>query len=132
MGITENPGGSFVFNGGTTGWSWGLTADPVVQTITRNLIARLPGSTPVSTIDTRLHIRVLPNPARPPVTIELHGREPSGQLTILDAFGRKVISRTAHDRITWDLRDSSGHNVSSGIYWVIIPDASPQKFVVLR
>ncbi len=40
MVIATLPAGGILFSGGTTGWCWGLSVDPEVQQVTRNLIER--------------------------------------------------------------------------------------------
>jgi hypothetical protein len=41
IGIYTNPAGGAVFNAGTQNWVYGLASDPVVQTVTRNVLNRL-------------------------------------------------------------------------------------------
>ncbi len=134
MGIVER-GRSFVFNGGTTGWCWGLAADPVVQQITRNLINRLPAAPPARPEGCSLVIA--PNPAGAKLLLRFVGRVPDEAL-VVGPDGRRVgrlePARTsdAWGRLQWDLKDGRGQDLPSGVYWVYAPGASPKAFVRVR
>lgn len=115
MGIMER-GRSFVFNGGTTGWCWGLPRDPQVQRVTRNLIDRLatngPGTCPAA-------LRVWPNPTSGALTLEVGGFPRAERVEVYGAGGGRVASFASHRTVRWDFRDTAGRALPSGAYWVV-------------
>lgn len=133
MGIMERPDGSFVFNGGTTGWCWGLARDPAVLQITRNLIRHLPSSAPAEMPLPRLMMEAYPNPSNHGVTLEVRGDiPPKTRIHIYDLAGRVLISRPAHRRIYWGFLDSQWHRIPSGVYLARMPGADAVKIVLTR
>jgi hypothetical protein len=114
MGILER-GRSFVFNGGTTGWCWGLVRDPVIQAMTLNLIERLPNER--SDAMAVAPGRAFPNPAYDRITLEVPRDRRAGMLEIFAVDGRRVASLHAHREVTWDFRDAAGRLVPGGAYW---------------
>jgi len=121
MAVRES-GRGFVFNGGTTGWCWGLAADPIVQRITRNLIDRAARYVPSS--DSEIHL--YPSPTRSQVTLELRGGEHPDRVDIYSASGQ-WITRTGVKRIgsrlsvaTWDFTDRRGMRLPAGVYYLSV------------
>jgi hypothetical protein len=135
MGIMDR-GDSFVWNGGTTGWCWGLAEDPSVQQITRNLIDRLPDRPPA--LFNRPAIRVFPNPSSGPVTMDCEGLSPSARIDLITIAGRRVVSLKpislgeGRSYATWSFRDDAGRALPSGIYWVRAGNAKGVGIVRLR
>jgi hypothetical protein len=118
MGIIER-GRSFVFNGGTTGWCWGLPRDPQVQRVTRNLVERLAAGAPGIGAAT---LRVWPNPTRGDLTLELGGAPRAERVEVYGAGGRQVASFPSHRTVSWNFRDAAGRALPSGAYWVVAGD----------
>jgi hypothetical protein len=135
MGILER-GHAFVFNGGTTGWCWGLGGDTQVQRVTRNLIERAAANPLPRPRQTAL--RVWPNPAWDSVTLELPSASPGARVEILDLLGRRVagapLTRLAAGRweAHWAPRDAAGNPLPAGIYFARGTDGrSPAKKLIL-
>jgi hypothetical protein len=132
-------GSSFVFNGGTTGWCWGLAADPGVQRITRNLIDRVPDRFVVREHAT---IEAFPNPARDGVLLRLLGPGLPRVVNFYSADGRHVGSaavKAAGFRggagvgfSTWDFRGSDGLFVPRGVYFARGGAGAAVRLVHLR
>ena len=114
MGILEQ-GDSFVFNGGTTGWCWGLPRDPQVQRVTRNLIDHLAPSVPGAAAAT---LRIWPNPARSQITMEIGGLPRPQRVDVFAVDGGRVASFPAHRSVRWDFRGADGRALPSGTYWL--------------
>jgi hypothetical protein len=135
MGIMEQ-GDSFIFNGGTTGWCWGLAGDPLVQQVTRNLIDRLdrrPSPRPLT-----LTPYVYPNPCHENVAIEFSRASGEEEVIVFDANGR-LVRRCAlqwlsplRNGATWDLRDARGVLVPSGLYYARGRDREASRIVLVR
>jgi hypothetical protein len=136
MGILER-GRAFVFNGGTTGWCWGLAGDPQVQQVTRNLIERvaqnsLPRTRPAA-------LRIWPNPAWNGATLESPIAGRGSRVEVLDVLGRRVVvcplTRMAPGRwrVRWDLCDARGAPLPAGAYWARLSGGSVRstKLIVL-
>ncbi|MEZ4652743.1 MAG: DUF6605 domain-containing protein [Candidatus Eisenbacteria bacterium] len=121
----EDRGSSFVFNGGTTGWCWGMKADAGVQQIVRNLIDRIPDrfqgwDLPV--------IEASPNPSASRVFLRVLGPGIERRLEFYDTSGRRVGTSDLREGVTnegvpfgtttWDFRDGNGRAVPPGVYFV--------------
>jgi hypothetical protein len=128
MGIMER-GDSFVFNGGTTGWCWGLPQDPLVQQVTRNLIDRLPDRLPVSPPGRLL---LYPNPARESVSLEVTGQPALRPLGVYDLAGRRVAMISPRRHFSWRIGDAAGRDLPSGAYWIVPEGGKPVRFVHVR
>lgn len=121
MGLYEN-GSSFVFNGGSIGWCFGLAGDPVIQRITRNLIDHLADGIPAG--PAKSHLRIVPNPMRSTTRLEAVGRPLSRWMQIRSIDGRRIarlpVQQIWIDKVaaSWDGRDDLGEPVPSGVYWV--------------
>lgn len=135
MGIIDR-GESFVWNSGTTGWCWGLAADPAVQRITMNLIDHLKGEPPRR--PGRPRIRVFPNPAHDAVTIDLVGAAPSPNVEVISAAGRKVASIPTfaigggRTQAFWRFRGEQGRELPAGVYWIRAPGVRDAAIVHVR
>lgn len=135
MGIMEQ-GQSFVFNGGTTGWCWGLAGDPMVQQVTRNLITHLGAPPSARPVYARPH--VYPNPCRRGLSIEVCSETPVRRVRIYDVSGRRVGTPTlewlspVRSRGQWDLRNESGIALPAGIYHARVEGGGTRSFVVIR
>jgi hypothetical protein len=123
-------GSSFVFNGGTTGWCWGLPHDSDVQRVTRNLIAHL--SRRPLTSSQKPYIAVYPNPASESVRFEIVGIPRPDRLQVIGLNGSSVGSLRVHRTTTWDLTGRDGGKLPSGIYWAWAPGVRPARLVCLR
>lgn len=118
LGILDR-GSSFVFNGGTTGWCWGLPHDPQVQTITRNLIQRLAEHGPgAASVVSALKISAFPNPARDGIDFVLSGVPRPARVQVFEVGGQLLNTLTIHRTTHWDLRDGAGRTLPAGTYWV--------------
>jgi hypothetical protein len=121
MGIIDR-GASFVWNSGTTGWCWGLAADPAVQRITMNLIDHLPNDPPSH--PTRPRIRVFPNPARGSVTVDFASGTASSGADVISPAGRRVANLRVfalgggRAHAIWSFHDEEGRDLPSGVYWI--------------
>jgi hypothetical protein len=121
MGIIDS-GESFVWNSGTTGWCWGLAADPAVQRITKNLIDRLPRDPP--RLAARPMIRVFPNPARGTVIVDFAGGTPSPSVDVFSPAGRRVANLRVfafgegRTHAIWSFHDGEGRDLPTGVYWI--------------
>jgi hypothetical protein len=73
-----------------------------------------------------------PNPARTIANLRYSCREGGGRLEIFDLAGRlihkwDIASSTGQANLTWDLRDSAGQKVATGVYQVILSSAGMTK-----
>jgi hypothetical protein len=133
MGIMEQ-GDSYVFNGGTTGWCFGLAGDPQVQQVTRNLIERL-DKLPVRR-EFQPRLWAYPNPTSHLVTLELLG-DP-GPLQVYGVDGRWVARLETRwlspkrSEVTWDFRDDGGRRLAPGAYWVRSDEGKSRRIIYLR
>jgi hypothetical protein len=133
MGLVDR-GRSFTFNGGTTGWCWGLAADPVIQRITKNLIARL---SPGSPSPHAPGLVLSSNPVTSTLSIRFSGEIPP-QVGVYAADGRQFAllhprfygPSTAH--VVWNLHDQEGRPAPSGVYLIRVPGAAPVRVVCVR
>jgi hypothetical protein len=133
MGIMEQ-GDSYVFNGGTTGWCFGLAGDPQVQQVTRNLIERL-DKLPVRR-EFQPRLWAYPNPTSRLVTLELLG-DP-GPLQVYAVDGRCVARLETRwlspkrSEVTWDFRGDDGRRLVPGAYWVRWDEGKSRRIIYLR
>lgn len=136
LAVIAEDGDSFVFNGGTLGWCWGLPRDPIVQQITRNLCDRLtraPASSPLAE-----SFDAYPNPAGQEVSFRMKGRAAPAQASVWSATGRRVASvdltRYGIDGATarWNLRDEGGKTLPAGVYWAGVPGLPRVRIVHVR
>ncbi|MBU2691351.1 MAG: hypothetical protein KJ970_10540 [Candidatus Eisenbacteria bacterium] len=121
MGILDE-GTSFIFNGGTTGWCWGLQNDAVIQKITLNLIGHLGAriQTPSPS-----EILVYPNPSTHNFYIKLFGRSVPSRLHIYTVEGRRIRSMAVPEgecrpgaTLWWDGCNDAGYRLPSGTYYL--------------
>ncbi len=128
-------GRSFLFDGGTTNWCWGLEADPIVQKITRNLIDHLSSTPPAQT--NWLNLTIIPNPVTSGLVVHMTGRLPEG-VGVYGPDGRELawlkteLLDATTGAVRWDLNDSHGRALPSGVYWIRAPGAEPRVFVHVR
>lgn len=84
-------------------------------------------------------LKIFPNPVNPDFLglLTIEGLVPNADLLITDTSGRPVYrARTQGGSITWDLLDSRGQRLSTGVYLVYVYDESGQqraqgKFLVI-
>lgn len=123
-------GSSFVFNGGTTGWCFGLPRDPAVQGVTRNLIRRLEqlprGRRPAGRIE------IFPNPTTERVQLRVTGEPRPGRFEIYSASGRLLGSSILHRTSALLLVDEAGDALPSGVYLIRVKGIGAARLVKLR
>jgi len=113
--------GGTVFNAATTDWAHGLAADPVVATITRNVLRRLGDlGAPAKATHPRLWATLHSESVR--FGWEGNASGPS-EITLYAIDGRRVIglpipAGNARGALTWDGNDVHGRRATNGMYMV--------------
>ena len=110
--------GGTVFNAATTGWTKGLSGDPIVARITRNVLDRL--ATRAATLQT--HLAAAPNSGSHRVSLEWQGDVGApAELVVYTIDGRRVITLPVpagpiFGSVEWNGEDARGRRVASGVY----------------
>ena len=134
--------GGTVFNAATVDWSHGLANDPVVATMTRNVLRRLTDE-PADSGHPRARARLWsePNPAH--ADVRLVWRRDVWAPATLEVYsidGRRLVAIPVRTGIrdgwvVWDGRDDAGRRAPAGVYVVRLresSEAAATKVVIVR
>ncbi|HLX13151.1 MAG TPA: N,N-dimethylformamidase beta subunit family domain-containing protein, partial [Bacteroidota bacterium] len=101
MGIYNNTQGGWVFNAATTGWAHGLSADPVVDRVTLNVIHRF--------LQNRF----------PPDIVSWSPARIEGDSIYHEWMYRNVRDTSAHPGLTFSIRATDPNNESIRYFWTL-------------